>query len=165
MLWLCVVIQVLMIDLLDGTHAYVHVYYFVGIAPTCCLVLSHLWRHLALQQAKIYAALRVAIVILIVEQNLEISVMYLRNWSVSDVSFSLFKECIQLKANNLQLPLNKGYVFRSSKEFYPMLGLCFGERQGSQKSEYGFFYKNDQIPSSCIKIDNSKAIILAKCEP
>jgi hypothetical protein len=75
----------------------------------------------------------------------------------------LARSCESLKSRHPEMPWNSGTMFRSSAEEYPMLGLCFGEREGSQIAPFGFFWNQKPLPSECQTVDSEGLVLLAKC--
>lgn len=151
-------LQVVFIGILDGDHAFVHFYYFIGSVPICSLLFLYCWQHVRL---KILAA---ALPIFFLGHSLELVSQDLRGIWKKDSSAQLFKECKEMRQKNPQLPWGKGQVFRAYPEEYPFLGFCFGEREGSEKASYGFYFLGQQIPQSCQVIDQSSHLLIAYCD-
>ncbi len=163
MLWICFALQIFVILGLAGTHAFTHDYYFMGAAPTACLILGTLLQRIPsrlLQAAFLFGMLI---------PTVEISLMNLRSLYREPYRSQLtyYSECAELKAKHPEFPWNRGIPFQSSPESYPALGLCFGERQDSKVAAFGFFYRNDENPASekCTEIvDRSTHFFIAKCK-
>jgi hypothetical protein len=144
---------------LDGPHGFVHDYYFIGLAPTSALIL---WWIFTQQWPKwVIAALFVGVLI----PTAELSLMDMRPLYKSELRDQLLlpQACEMLKSNHPEAPWGKGAVFRTVKEEYPSLGLCFGEREGSTTAPYGFFWKWEAIPAGCQVREPTKLILFVEC--
>lgn len=189
-LWITAAMQYIIIAGLDGVHAFIHYYYMAGIAPTISLIAIGVWNLLKNKILKVIAFLifiKMFISICMLDVfgvnlvDLVKNVLYKNNNTVSynyipknvpnslekpidtRVDDSPFKICAKLKERNPDFPWNTGHAFQSTYTFYPSLGLCFGEREASKSSKYGFFYKSVPLPAGCILIDSEDMIAVGIC--
>ncbi|MBI2602884.1 MAG: hypothetical protein HYW48_07505 [Deltaproteobacteria bacterium] len=156
---LLLALQVLTIGVLDGIHAFQHTYYFLSCAPIAACIYLLLWEHTRVRFFKVLFAA------LLIVRTLELAGQDARGWWDDNTAFTLFAECEALREQQAQLPWGQGQVFRASVEDYPLLGLCFGERQGSEIAPYGFFYKQGPLPPGCQPLASSQHLVLATCTP
>jgi hypothetical protein len=158
-LWAIVALQWLAISALDGPHSFIHAYYYLGLAPTFALLLGDLWlRH---PQKWVRAIWVVGCLVPLIEFCfMDLKTLYKRP---IDPYWQLDRQCETLKARHPEWPWRQGAVFRTADEPYPTLGLCFGERQGSARSRYGFFWKSSKLPAGCEATDSTENIQLAEC--
>jgi len=156
-LLLVLALQIFAVALLDGSHAYMHAYYFIPTAPLWAAVFFDSWS----QAESVYV--RLVLFLFVTSRLLETSFMDLTGFFDPKRPSAKFSECRMLREKHQDFPWGKGLVFRSSSEIYPLLGLCFGERQDSQKSEFGFFYLEDNLPGGCVEVGNSRSFKIARC--
>ena len=169
-LWLISILQFLAITLIDGGILfYDHYYYLLGLGPVLCLLFVDALQKVEhdnertgfLQGRFLYGVLGLGILIPI----LEVSSIDLKTTThrVQEPIWSIDQQVRDLQSRNPTLPWRQGKAFRSSIEPFPMLGLYFGEIQGSKQAEYGFFYKEEGLPFGCKEIDQTILIQLAEC--
>ncbi|MBU6154225.1 MAG: hypothetical protein KGP28_07970 [Bdellovibrionales bacterium] len=143
---------------LDGKHLTQHDYYLMSASPLICGFI-----YILLRNSRRWASLFALTIISI--HSFELSI---QNLSLSSVRqfWERTQECRTLIQRNPEFPFRSGYVFRSNAEPFPSLGLCFGEREGSLRAHFGFFYKSrlKEIPFGCSVVDQTKSYVLAKCE-
>lgn len=154
---LILILQFLLIAAMDGEHSFTHDYYYVSLAPTCCFLM--VYSLFVLRRKWIGVLILIAIMV----RPIELSTKdFVRMYKGSQSTMA--KECSLLKERNRDFPWHKGIAFRSTNEPFPSLGLCFGEKQGSKKSEYGFFYRSENgIDPQCKAVDRTEHLILARC--
>lgn len=146
-------LQTIFLAFLDGDHLFIHRYYLCGASFVCALLfikftnLAPRWGH-------------ILTFIALVAFNIEPLIYQVRPIFENN----MYKQCSELKAQTPQFPWGQNYGFRSHIREVPSLGLCFGEREGSQKNKYGMFLKKESFPETCQKVAESKHIILAECE-
>ena len=155
-IWLIIFIQFIFIGLLTGQQGYSHLYYFIGSGPLCCLLFFAAWKYARL------GFIRVILVLGFVIPLFERFGMDLKNYVQPWRKDTTYEECRKLISNNSNFPWDQGYIFRSPRERFPQLGVCFGERQGSQKNEFGFSYLNEPL-KGCHIIDATHQIGLFRC--
>ena len=159
-LWWVALIQMLAVALLDGEHAFIHNYYYIGCSVTFCLIA---WGFL--QEAKHrlwhWAAFAIA-----AGGLFDLSYFDLRGFLPNKIALTSppFAECSLLRERNPDFPWKQGVVFRSPQEVYPSLGVCFGERQNSKTSSVAFFWADEGMPFGCREIDRTARIQLARCD-
>lgn len=152
-------LQWLFLHLLSGDHPYWHNYYYLGISPIVALlfyrtlnVSDGFWRK---------SLLFILVVLNILQITYDLKPMLKphkkRAWQIT-------QECQQLKLAATEFPWDQGYHFRSPREFYPILGMCFGEIQNAAETQYGFFYKGEKIPHDCEPKHTSQHLVLASCQ-
>jgi hypothetical protein len=162
-LWLLLALQVLAIALLDGAHSFQHRYYFMGTLPFICLLLQA-----ALDDLKVSKQgrpIRWALFLLIAGSGLsqityEWRPLYLK--APAD-RFLSFRDCEELKTRLPDWPWNQALVFRTTPRPYPLVGLCFGERVGSDQSAFGLFVDSDPLPNACKEVQRAGHVIAASC--
>jgi len=154
LLWPLLLLQILAVAALDGYHAFVHDYYFIGCSFICALILIELYRESGKK-------VRAVITLLILIPFLEKSVYEIR--PIANFSNLPLYQCEKLKENNSDFPWNEGYSFRTEKRVTPELGICFGEKQNSQTSKYGFLKTGDNIPEDCEVVGKTHDFAVMKC--
>ncbi len=145
---------------LDGSHSFLHIYYFIGSAMISSLLVVAVLDDLPLVKRK-WLAILVLILILItqVEQGL-----YEFNNTLDAIrGRSLYSQCADLKSKTPQVPWRSGTRFRSEFSFSPQLGLCFGEIQNSRIADYGFYFTSETTPKDCQQIAATKDLKVVSC--
>jgi uncharacterized membrane protein YuzA (DUF378 family) len=142
---------------LDGSHLGQHDYYLIGLAP---LAVTLFWA--ALRSAP--KRLQQVIGVIVLLHALELS---LQNLGPSRFTsfYRLHADCLSLKQGTPELPWNRGQPFRSPPSPYPTLGLCFGEREGSERAPFGFFRAEDPLPAPCRELRRQDSVRVATCTP
>ena len=157
-IWLIIFVQIAFIGILAGKQAYTHMYYFIGVTPFCCLLYASSFKH---TRSKILKVILIAgMAVTVYEQSSMELKNYLQPWRDKDL---LYEECSQLIAQNPNFPWKQAYIFRSPQENFPRLGVCFGERQGSEKTEFGFDYAENPLPLGCKIADKTQNLALIRC--
>lgn len=156
-LWTLVLAQFLIIGALDGAHAHVHRYYFLGIAPAACLIF---YDSVVKTPARWLGLL--LLLGLIVHQLERTNIDLKPLWTQHSNPW-LEPQCAELKKKHPEFPWNQGYVFRSAPSPNLGLGLCFGEREGSKTSEFGFYPKHSDLPPVCAPRGETESITLVQC--
>lgn len=159
------IVQLLIIAALDGEHSFVHFYYYVGTTFAFTLVfigyLTNIW--------KWYRPLLFMVLLLQFTDiiNFEVGDYFSRHFQWSPQSrVAFYDECNILKRSHPDFPWGKGYVFNgpaTDNQQAADLGICFGERERLQDADYGFYYKWDDTPASCVVVDSTEHINLVKC--
>jgi len=162
-LWLLLLLQVLTIALLDGAHSFQHRYYFMGTLPLICLLLQA-----ALDDLRVTAfdrRLRWIIVLLLTGSAATHLAYEWRPFYIKTPAerFLSFDDCQELKNRLPDWPWNQATVFRSNPRPYPLVGLCFGERVGSEVSPYGLFVDSDPLPVACKEVQRAGHVVGALC--
>lgn len=158
-------IQFFTIASLDGSHSFVHFYYYVGTT----FALSIFFMAYLTNGLKWLKPLLILILILQLYDvcQFEIGDYYLHHFQWSAVSrVAFYDECAQLKDRHPEFPWHSGYVFNGPLEDNhqaPALGICFGERERLNGANYGFYFKWDEVPGNCQVIDYSEHILLTHC--
>jgi len=155
-LWGIGIIQFLVIAALDGFHSFRHSYYYAGVGFVFAIIFLELW------QSSGSRVLRGLLATVLVVNVVEVSLNDLGGYFREDHPTRLLSECETLRTRNPDVPWGQGLTFRSTQEDYPLLGLCFGERQHSQVAAYGFFHKGTE-PAACSVIDRTDRLVLARC--
>ena len=150
-----IALQLLAVILVDGSHAFVHAYYFSCAAPLATYLFFRL-----LGSNQVLGAIILILTLVRTSENIAAD---FKNFDKSSKVAVMFDECEKFKLEHAEFPWGRNYVFRSSEEMYPLLGLCFGERQDSKKSQFGFFYLNDNLPSDCLEISRQREIKIVRC--
>lgn len=162
-LWFLLLLQVLAIALLDGAHSFKHRYYFMGTLPFICLLLQA-----ALDDLKVspQGQLITRTLFLLLGGSLAAQVAY--EWrplyhETSPDRFLSFRDCEELKERLPDWPWNQSLVFRTAPRAYPLVGLCFGERVGSDQSAFGLYVESDALPNTCKEVQRVGHVIAASC--
>lgn len=148
-------VQFSTIALLDGNHMAIHDYYLAGLAPMAVAVFF-----LILRRNRSW--LKTLALVVVSAHALELSIQYLSPSRIT-VFFNDRSACQALKSRNPTFPWNRAQVFRSPAEPYPAFGLCFGEREGSAVSTYGFYGVDSVLPKGCKEIDREGPYCLVQC--
>lgn len=158
-LWLliCLFLQTLFLALVSGKHGFMHAYYFMALVPALTL--------LALQILKAAHNTWITGIFwtLVLGRVFDTASNDLAGYLTEDSSYTLFQECQELKSQTRDWPWDQQKAFRSNPAPYPMLGLCFGERQESKTSHYGFFYADQPLPPGCHEQLTSRHVVLGTC--
>jgi hypothetical protein len=155
-LWALILIQVLFIGSLDGNHAYIHEYYFIGISMTCCLIFLSSWNSITQNIWRIIVV--IALTAHVVDKS-----QVVKGFLFHEM-YDTHLECDELKDALPDLPWRTGFVFRTLSETYPRLALCFGERISFDDSMYLLAYRRDPIPDSCQVLAKKDFVLVAKCD-
>jgi hypothetical protein len=152
----CLAIQSAGLAALSGRHVYIHVYYFMALAPTLALLA------LRVTAAWTSRAWTAAFWLLVIGRLVEISVSDLGGYR-DDGNAALYAECAAMRQRTPDFGWGQDLPFRSSREDYPLLGLCFGERQESATAPRAFYYVKDGPPPGCRIRDAGTRVGLASC--
>jgi hypothetical protein len=181
-LWIVILIQIIMIGILDGTHSIVHFYYWFGIAPSFCLLALGTWDILSKDSNYFKIFLKVLFFGIFVARFFEVCYFDTRLLFHPDRRVNTdvpFVDCFLLKNRNPEFPWNKGYVFFSENTEAPYLGACFGERTNypsenlqesfenpklKDKYRYGLITIKTKLPHHCNVIDRSGKVVIIKCD-
>jgi hypothetical protein len=163
-LWLWLFLQVICIAILDGEHSFRHQYYFLGTLPLICLLLQAAWEDLPRQGMLSWSR---SLLLLLMVSSAGTYLAY--EWRPLYIKapaerFLSFDECARLKAQLPDWPWQKAEVFRTLPRPYPLVGLCFGERVGSESSPWGLFVDSDVLPSDCQVVAKSGHLVGARCK-
>jgi hypothetical protein len=158
-LWLVLLIQIVGIAFLAGNLSLTHDYYFMGIMPVTALLVLQAWDLARVKGLRFFIAAAIGV------HLFELCYLDFRSqWHRPPLPYwTAQSECGELKRRHPEFPWGRGEVFRSSPESYPALGLCFGEREGSRLSPYGFFWKDGSLPAECQKVDEMSAVQIVTC--
>ena len=159
-LWLVALLQFIVVGSLGGRNTIAHPYYFIGMSPVLCFIMA---KFLFEIKNKIFL---IVILVTILIFNLERGFYQIRPilGLSNKKDHTIFRECDVLRERNTSFPWKKGVRFRSDFSPISILGLCFGEIQNSKVSQYGFYFKQDKVPSECQIVDKTKNINLVKCQ-
>ncbi|NQZ02365.1 MAG: hypothetical protein HRT45_17035, partial [Bdellovibrionales bacterium] len=156
-LWGVLALQVLLVVFLDGTHSFNHHYYFAGVSMTATLITLF-----NLQGA--HKGVKWLFLAIFAITSLEFSWYGVR--SLFKAKPTMLSQCMQLKKQNPEFPWDQAYRFRSPQVNPPELGMCFGEIQGSEKSEFGFWKIKslNKLGDTCVVRDQTKDVALIHCK-
>lgn len=162
---LILILQVVAIAMLDGEHSIGHTYYYLGCMPTLTLVITSIMSlSRKNMRPKTQKILYTVFCLLWIGHSLERTLQDTSNYfSFLSRKRLTTSECHRLADQNPNLPWNQGYPFRSDFQIFPELGLCFGERQNSLSSEYGFYHTDSSVPAECDIIDQTPRLKLVQC--
>jgi hypothetical protein len=157
---LIIFLQIISIAFLDGSHAFIHNYYFLGLGFTLSLLLTSY----LLQFRGVQSAFTIATIGILIFSNLENQFYELRDLFIhrSDSTHSFWQNCATLKKRHPELPWNQGFRFRSPEHPTSEWGVCFGEIQGSTTSQYGFSTVHEPL-LGCEAIASEADLILYRC--
>jgi hypothetical protein len=153
--WALLFLQVLGVGFLDGNHSYDHPYYFIATVPTLAVILAMSYD----------VSPKILRIVLLVGMTLHLAERIRWDVTAGTKLLSRDKECLELIKKTPHLPWRKGEVFRSGDTDYPELGLCFAERVGSKKSNYGFYSITSAIPEDCKPIAKTQSLEVVECNP
>jgi hypothetical protein len=162
-------LQTLAILSLDGSHGFVHRYYFIGMSPLLCVgvYLTFFQAHTPWKPTRAQQLFLLLFGGLWVGGQIDRSAMELRPLWSEELALHKrppFSQCQRLRNRHPEIPWQQGVVFRSDAEIFPLLGVCFGERQGASSGTWGFYWRDTQVPAACREIDGEAAIKLVQCE-
>ncbi|HYX36472.1 MAG TPA: hypothetical protein VE954_25475 [Oligoflexus sp.] len=162
-IWLLLGLQILAIAMLDGAHAFQHRYYFMGTLPLVCLLLQAV-----LDDMKASASaqrFRYALLVLLMGSALTHMAYEWRPFYIQTPAerFLSWQDCQNLKRRLPDWPWNQAAVFRTTPRPYPLVGLCFGERVGSEHSQYGLYIDSDPLPAGCKEVGRAGHVVGATC--
>jgi hypothetical protein len=162
-IWLLLVLQILAIGLLDGAHSFYHRYYFMGTLPFICLLFQGAVDDLGLSLAK--RRIRFALLLLLAGSAATHMAYEWRPFYIKTPAerFLSFRDCEELKSRLPNWPWEQDTVFRTRPRPYPLVGLCFGERIGSESSAFGLFVDSDPLPEGCREVQRAGHVIGARC--
>ncbi len=163
-LWLVLGLQVFAIAVLDGEHSFVHQYYFLGTLPVLCLLLQAVLEDLP--EWGVYKLARFGLYTLIFGSSMTYLAYEWRPFYITAPAdrFLAFGDCQQLKAKLPDWPWHQNHVFRVTPRAYPLVGLCFAERVGSEQSQYGLFVDSDPLPAECEIVQSAGHLRGALCK-
>jgi hypothetical protein len=153
-----VTIQLLGVAALSGEQGLTHVYYFMGLTPALAVLYLFIYRGYSRTWFRFLLLLALSIHLLD-RCNMELHTLY----SPAATGSPPRAQCEILRSAHPEFPWGKGVVFRSPDGAYPELGLCFGERENSKISPYGFWWKKFAIPTDCRVVDETAEINLVRC--
>ncbi len=158
-LWCLLLLQVLAIALLDGAHSYQHRYYFMGTLPFICLLFQAALDDLSLASGG--RRLRMVLLLLLAGSAATYLAYEWRPFYIKTPAerFLSFRDCAELKNQLPEWPWDQAHVFRTTPRPFPLVGLCFGERVGSERSAYGLFIDTDPLPASCKEVRRAGHVI------
>jgi hypothetical protein len=153
-----VLIQMFSVAALSGAHGLTHPYYYMGLTPVLALI--YLYLYVGLRSVAIRVILLLLLSIHLLDKcNMEIHTLYSRAATKAPPT----SQCKELLKRHPEFPWGRGEVFRSPDGSYPELGLCFGERENSKVSRFGFWWKKYDPPRDCVVVDESAEIWLLRC--
>jgi len=165
------ILQLLGMAALDGSHSFIHSYYHIGTSPlVAIMVVMCIGALLAADTSAKVQKLRrwlLALMYLGIAATLFNTLFFeLRSLAPSRAGRFIWpNEVSELKKRNPDFPWNQGYSFRVSNLIpYPYLGVAFGEREGSAKAKYGFFLNTETPPAECRVVDKSQSVSLVVCD-
>lgn len=163
-IWLLLICQVILIAAIDGEHAYGHRYYFIGCLPSLCLLIQAFF--VDSSNTPPFSFQQKLLSLLIVINAINYSVQELRPMFVTltvdrELDFSL---CQNLKKNLPHWPWNQGYAFRTAHRPYPLMGICFAEREGSTTAKHGLYLEGEAFASNCKEIKRSGNVLAVQCD-
>lgn len=171
--WIILFAQMILIAALDGKHAYEHYYYFISLSfPAACIAIIILQHLISIKHEKHNARIiRIfsnvalfSLLFLFICRFIDILNFDLHSIKKTKLISGDFSYCQKLIQRHPEFPWRQGAVFVSTQENFPALGLCFGERESSQKNAFGFFYLDKPIPHDCQIIDAEQNLGLGKCQ-
>lgn len=163
--WLVLGLQLLAIFAIDGDHAYVHEYYFIGCAPVLLWLLVVNVQGTCRRWPHVQRPVLAVVFILAAVSALDKAYFSLRGYAEPFRSrIALGSDCAALKAKTPKLPWNQGYSFRSHPHPFPVLGLCFHEREGHSRARYGLYHVSKPAPAGCRIVAGQGGVQVADCQ-
>jgi hypothetical protein len=163
------VLQILAIAALDGSHSFIHSYYHIGTSPLVALgfwlALTELTNSVEAKKV-VWQKTMIGVLLLSAGAQVFDTVFFeLRSLSSRrEHKYVWPSEINALKERNPEFPWGRGYTFRASRALaYPNLGILFGEREGSSTAEFGFYLKAETPPADCSVVDSSQSVALVRC--
>lgn len=159
------ILMMMGIAVLDGSHSFIHAYYHMGLMPVIALLFYGIVKTKMDQKISYY--LQNLLILSFVVFQITTTQFDLRNISgpVKASRIPAISECQNLKQSLPELPWNQAEVFKTEPHTYPKLGLCFSERTGHNvDAEYGFYYLTETLPGNCIQIGKSENLQVVKCK-
>lgn len=162
--WAVLILQILAIAAIDGDHAFVHDYYYIGCSPLLAWLTAHTYLACRQQFPQRTALISVLAALLVALPFLDRSYFNIRAYFSPFASHKPHSyDCQKLIEDLPHLPWRQNYAFRSAPASFPTAGLCFAEREGSAKARYGLYYGQQQAPSSCIVIAKRGSTRVVDC--
>lgn len=156
--------QFFTVCLLDGGHVAQHDYYFLSLAPTACGLFWFIyWAVKSAPKTNPSLFINAIFLLVIFGHGVELAIQNLSRAKLT-AFYDSRMECQSLMAQTPALPWRQGAVFRSSPSPFPALGLCFGEREGSSQSKFGFYFNSDPLPSGCTFLAAGPRYQIAECK-
>ncbi len=156
-MWALLLVGFLVVAAVDGGHALVHRYYFIGLGPLVAWLLVDFWRAAHPRLVQLACAGLLIGVIDMTSFDARPMLTALRGGPV------LLWECAQLRRTLPQVPWGKGEVFWASKDAYPRLGLCFGERVGEEPGPWALLFPSETLPGGCTVAGRTPGAVVARC--
>ncbi len=157
-LWLVLALQILGVAALDGTHGFIHAYYYVGTSMTAALIFADL-----IARSGPRSWFPVLVYLPLVAFHVERALYETRPITGWIDGNGWYRQCQELKARNAEFPWDRGYRFRSEVTQYPELGICFGEIQNATRGDYGFFRIHEPLQEGCRVEDQTRDLKLVIC--
>jgi hypothetical protein len=158
-------VQMLAIFALDGSHAFIHYYYYIACSPVLAMLIFAMgkavldspsrWKNSILKIMLLLATVKYFDQL---QFELRTMVPHFRERYIQ------VQDCQTLKHRHPEVPWSQGYVFRSSNQLFPEAGICFFEREGSPTSKFGLFASKEELPNTCHRLDGEGTAVLATCE-
>jgi len=151
-------LQVITISLLGGVAVYKHEYYFLSMSPLAILLSLYV-----IKEFNRY--MKVLIYICGFVLNIEGMANNLKSLNIKKKdSYKLRNECIKMRRELNHLPWNSNQHFRTSEEYYPLLGLCLNERTNSTEAKYGVYYNKEEAPLGCKVLRQYEVLSVYECD-
>ena len=158
---LLILVQLLVLAALDGSHMYVHNYYLFSVTITGLILTIHSIKYLPNWFQNWMIPLIIFARLIDVAQTESRLIP-------SDLDLSrrqFWEDCQDLKQELPQVPWNQGYAFRAPDSSYPLYGLCFREITHSATAKYGFYASSaDAQAAGCKSIASKSTVTVAECD-
>jgi hypothetical protein len=151
-------VQFLILAIISGEHMIEHSYYLAGITPTMAM----LFVNSILTAKRLFRILFTFSLVIGFGSFVVYEVAPVFDKGRTTMAGN-WLDCSKLIERNPQVPWKQGYRFRTKKAKSAILGMCFGEIQNSQTSNWGFYFVKDTIPEDCQVVDTASSIRLVKC--
>lgn len=125
-------LQVMAIAIIDGAHAFMHSYYYIGTGLTTALIFAP-----TLKDSPKWLQLSALIFLFVI--NLETSLAQIKPLFRG----SLTSECRDIKQNVKQLKNEK--KIRTTQSPIPEIGLCMGKISNSNEANFGIYHISDNV--------------------
>lgn len=149
-LWAVLILQILAGAALDGSHSFIHDYYFIG---TSFIVAIIFYDFLMRQSNKIFFICLTILSLFTLEKGFH------ANKQTFSQDNKLW-QCAKIKNEILKID-NTVYKIRNSPDHRADLGTCLTLKQNSNSAEFGVYYKNN-VPLDGTVIFQTKDLILKR---
>lgn len=156
-------LQIVAVAVLVGDHALAHSYYLIGTAPVVVLLFYKIFSYPF--ESRIQKIFIRVVGVLFITNQVGAACFDMRSIIAPPQAERMpsLSECAALKSESPEVPWGQHLVFRTIDHKYPKLGLCFGERTGTEHAAFGFYLKSESIPVKCRVLKQGININIVTC--